>query len=196
MDTDILRNSGLIAEILDAYPAPTLVVDEDVRILFASRSARGYLRLSREDVPAILLQRGGQVLRCLNAEIVADGCGRAPACRQCVIRNSVQAAFERGTVHREKAFLQLRDGAETVERYFLVSARAVRYEGYLIAVLMLEDISELVQLKKILPICMGCGQIRNAAGQWQKLPLYLKEQADVDVSHGVCPTCLDRLYPE
>jgi hypothetical protein len=61
---------------------------------------------------------------------------------------------------------------------------------------MLEDISELVQLKRILPVCMGCGQIRNSKGQWQKLTAYLKEQADVDVSHGLCPTCLERLYPE
>jgi hypothetical protein len=66
----------------------------------------------------------------------------------------------------------------------------------LLALLVLEDISELMQLRSMLPVCRGCGQIRNQREAWQKLPVYLKEQADVDVTHGLCPTCLERLYPE
>jgi hypothetical protein len=42
---------------------------------------------------------------------------------------------------------------------------------------------------------MSCGRIRNPQGIWQELPLYLKEQADIDVTHGLCATCLEKHYP-
>ncbi|HTP27808.1 MAG TPA: hypothetical protein VMK12_19425 [Anaeromyxobacteraceae bacterium] len=196
MANPLLWDSRLMAEVLDAYPAPTVIVDDDMRILFASRAAREYLGLGGDAANSVFLQRGGQALRCLNAEVTAEGCGRAPACRDCMVRNSVQAVFETGTVQRAKAFLQLRSGAGIVDRFFLVSASAVRSEGRRVALLVLQDISELMQLKNMLPVCMSCGQIRNQQGAWQKLPAYLKEQADVDVTHGLCPTCLEKLYPE
>jgi PAS domain-containing protein len=185
-----------LAELLDAYPAPTLVVDEEVRLLFASRAAREYLGLDPDAETPVVLQRSGHVLHCLNADVVAEGCGRAAACKDCVVRNSVRAVLETGTAQPAKAFLQLRSGPDIIERFFLIRSSAVRFEGRLLALLVLEDISELMQLRNMLPVCMGCGQIRNQQGAWQKLPVYLKEQADVDVTHGLCPPCLERLYPE
>ena len=103
MDQEILANPGFMAEILDAYPAPTLIVDEDVRVLFASRAAREYLGLDRDALQSVVLQRGGHALHCVNAEAVPEGCGRAPACKECVVRNSVQAAFRTRAVQRSRA---------------------------------------------------------------------------------------------
>jgi PAS domain-containing protein len=196
MSDPIFDDPRFIAEILDTFPAPTLVVDDDVRILFASRAAREYLGLDTSSAHAVLLQRGGHVLHCVNADAVLEGCGRAEACRRCVIRNSVRAAFETGSVQRAKAFMQLRRGDEIVDRYFLVSTSAVHWEARRVALVTIEDISELMQLKSILPVCMSCGRVRDERGDWKNLSVYLKEQADVDVTHGLCATCLERNYPE
>lgn len=192
----ILRDPRIMAELLDAYPAATLVVDEDVRILFASRAAREYLGVPSDAPAPVLLERSGHVLHCLNADLVPEGCGRSPECKQCVVRNTVRAVLEKGTTHPTKAFLQLRVGVELVERFFLIRSSCVRLEGRQLALLVMEDISELMQLRNMLPVCMSCGRIRNEDGAWQKLPVYLKEQADIDVTHGLCPACLEKLYPE
>lgn len=195
MSPEILGDSGLIAKLLDAYPAPTLVVDEEARVLFASRAARESLGLGGDAARSSLLQRSGHVLHCLNAEAIPEGCGFAPACGDCVVRNSVQEAIQSGAVQRAKAVLQLRQDGAVVDHHFLVSAAAVGWEGRTVILLTLEDVSELAQLRKLLPVCMSCGRIRNPQGIWQELPLYLKEQADIDVTHGLCATCLEKHYP-
>ena len=51
-------------------------------------------------------------------------------------------------------------------------------------------------LQGILPVCMHCKKIRNDDDSWQKIEQYLQVHTDVKVSHGVCPDCLERLYPE
>jgi ABC-type amino acid transport substrate-binding protein len=51
-------------------------------------------------------------------------------------------------------------------------------------------------LTGILPICAGCKKIRNDVGYWEQVDSYIKKHTDVDFSHGICPECLARLYPE
>jgi hypothetical protein len=44
-------------------------------------------------------------------------------------------------------------------------------------------------------VCCGCKSGRNDEGYWQQVEIYLAEHRDAKVSHGLCPVCLDRLYP-
>lgn len=53
--------------------------------------------------------------------------------------------------------------------------------------------AELARLRGLLPICATCKKIRNDAGYWQGVETYLKEHADVDFSHGICPECEKKL---
>lgn len=52
------------------------------------------------------------------------------------------------------------------------------------------------RLEGILPICSGCKKIRDEAGDWQGIEGYVRDHSQVDFSHGLCPDCLARLYPE
>ena len=51
-------------------------------------------------------------------------------------------------------------------------------------------------LRGLLPICAGCKKIRDDRGYWQGLEQYLSEHAEVQFSHGLCPDCLTRYYPD
>jgi two-component system cell cycle sensor histidine kinase/response regulator CckA len=51
-------------------------------------------------------------------------------------------------------------------------------------------------LRSLLPICASCKKIRDDHGYWQQLEVYFQEHEHIDFSHGVCPDCLQRLYPE
>ncbi|MFZ5761265.1 MAG: cache domain-containing protein [Thermodesulfobacteriota bacterium] len=51
-------------------------------------------------------------------------------------------------------------------------------------------------LTGFLPICASCKNIRNDQGYWQQIESYIKEHSDADFSHGLCPTCAKKLYPE
>ncbi len=190
-----LRDSALLAEVFDAYPAPTLLVDDDVRALHANCSARGMLGL-RGDGGEALLTRGGELLHCVNAAIHPDGCGHAEPCKKCVVRNSVRAALSAGSVRRARAFMQLRNEGRLDEVHLLISAAPLRHEGRQLAVLTLEDVSEIVQLRSLLPMCAGCRKIRDGENYWRTVEEYFKQSLDVDVSHSFCDACAERLYPE
>lgn len=57
-------------------------------------------------------------------------------------------------------------------------------------------LAEIRELQGILPICSGCKKIRDDDGYWQQVDTYLTAQTGAQFSHGVCPDCMDRLYPE
>ncbi len=61
----------------------------------------------------------------------------------------------------------------------------------------LEDVrTQMSKLQRLLPLCSACGKIRDEQGAWDTLERYLRKRTDVDFSHGVCPECLQRLYPD
>jgi two-component system cell cycle sensor histidine kinase/response regulator CckA len=51
-------------------------------------------------------------------------------------------------------------------------------------------------LRGLLPICAACKKIRDDHGYWQQLEVYFQEHEHIDFSHGICPECTERLYPE
>lgn len=57
----------------------------------------------------------------------------------------------------------------------------------------------LASVKKLggmLPICASCKKIRDDKGYWQSVEAYLMEHTDAMFSHGCCPECRKKLYPE
>ncbi len=57
-------------------------------------------------------------------------------------------------------------------------------------------LSEVKTLSGLLPICASCKKIRDDKGYWKKLEAYIGEHSEVDFTHGICPECLKKLYPE
>jgi hypothetical protein len=52
------------------------------------------------------------------------------------------------------------------------------------------------RLEGMLAICSGCHKIRDEDNVWHRFEQYLADYSDVSFSHGLCPECLERLYPE
>jgi DNA-binding response OmpR family regulator len=51
-------------------------------------------------------------------------------------------------------------------------------------------------LQGIIPICMHCHKIRNDSESWQRIDRYIEEHSSAMFSHGLCPDCLAKHYPE
>jgi PAS domain-containing protein len=49
------------------------------------------------------------------------------------------------------------------------------------------------ELQQLLPVCASCHKVRDETGGWSELSRYLQQRA-VEVSHGICPDCYQRLY--
>jgi phosphoserine phosphatase RsbU/P len=51
-------------------------------------------------------------------------------------------------------------------------------------------------LQGLLPICMHCHRIRQDDESWERIDSYIQQHSDATFSHGLCPECLDKYYPE
>jgi hypothetical protein len=51
------------------------------------------------------------------------------------------------------------------------------------------------RLEGLLPICSGCKRIREQAGEWTPVEEYFSARVAADFTHGLCPECRVRLYP-
>ena len=50
-------------------------------------------------------------------------------------------------------------------------------------------LSNVKQLRGLLPICSYCKRIRGDDQYWQQVEGYVAEHSDAQFSHGICPTC-------
>jgi len=51
-------------------------------------------------------------------------------------------------------------------------------------------------LSGLLPICAHCKSVRNDKGYWEAVEEYISEKTDVHFSHGLCPKCIEKFYPD
>lgn len=183
----------IVASILDAIPAPIFLVDDDVQILGYNLSAANLLA---QDPEIVMRRRAGEILHCLHATETAGGCGRADFCKDCLVRNSVYKSVRGGQVVRKKIRMELVREGRPIGIYLLVTTAPFNHQGNSRVLLILEDISELMELKTILPICAHCKNIRNDQEYWQSVEKYFSEHLDLEFSHGICPDCAQKFFPE
>ena len=51
-------------------------------------------------------------------------------------------------------------------------------------------------LRGIVPICANCKKIRDDQGYWNQVEVYVRDHTEASFSHGICPDCIAKLYPE
>jgi len=57
-------------------------------------------------------------------------------------------------------------------------------------------LSEVDELSRLLPICSSCKKIRRDSGYWVQIEKYISRRSNAQFSHGLCPECVKKLYPE
>jgi phosphoserine phosphatase RsbU/P len=59
-----------------------------------------------------------------------------------------------------------------------------------------EALRNVRQLQGLLPICAYCKRIRDDKNYWSQVETYLADHSDVQFSHGICPSCFERVMRE
>ena len=57
-------------------------------------------------------------------------------------------------------------------------------------------LSNVKQLRGLLPICSYCKRIRGDDSYWTQVESYIAERSDAQFSHGICPPCANVLEKE
>ena len=59
-----------------------------------------------------------------------------------------------------------------------------------------EGAAKINTLSGLLPICASCKKIRDDTGYWNQIEEYIQVHSEAEFSHGICPDCVLKLYPE
>ncbi len=59
-----------------------------------------------------------------------------------------------------------------------------------------EASNKIKTLRGLIPICACCKKIRDDSGYWNSVESYIHSHADVEFTHGICPDCMKKLYPD
>lgn len=57
-------------------------------------------------------------------------------------------------------------------------------------------LQEVKILSGFLPICASCKKIRDDQGYWNQIESYIRDHSEAEFSHGICPDCAKKLYPD
>jgi DNA repair exonuclease SbcCD ATPase subunit len=59
-----------------------------------------------------------------------------------------------------------------------------------------EALAQVKTLEGLLPICASCKNVRDDKGYWQTVESFVSSHSDATFTHGLCPACVRKLYPE
>lgn len=113
----------------------------------------------------------------------------------------VQKVFATG----ETENIEVRIPLEAGDKYFLTTVKPIqdKSDNVSFIICISKDITELREtqdqlkiLQGILPICAACKNIRNDKGAWLQLEEYISLHSEAVFTHGICPDCAHKLYPE
>lgn len=195
-----MRHARTLPEIalvvVDQIPAMVAYWDASETCLFANEAYKAWFGKSREEVIGMSMQDLLGPIYALNAPFI-----RAAL-------NGDSQTFERriptpdGTGFRESIATYTPDRVGATVRGFFVhvadTTPLMERERALQAVIAERDqaLAEVRTLRGLLSCCASCKNIRDESGHWLSIETYVTQRTHAQFSHGLCPTCLERLYPD
>ena len=43
---------------------------------------------------------------------------------------------------------------------------------------------------------LSCKKIRDDKGYWEQVEVYIRDHSEAEFTHGICPDCMKKLYPD
>lgn len=194
LNSDASHN--MLLTVLDSLDAIIYVADiETYELIFLNKFARNIFGDATGKVCWQTLQKNqsGPCDFCTNKNLVADN-GTAKGMYAWEFQNTVDG---RWYDIRDRAIRWVDGRIVRLEIATDVTLKKTteKEKEKMIAELQ-KALDEINTLRGILPICSFCKKVRDDKGFWNDVEVYVKEHSLADFSHGLCPDCAQKHYPE
>ena len=168
-----------------------LVIDASGRIVDINRAMKAVMEIESENViglPAAHVFRHWDACEdCLNAETELS---------------SETQLYNGGSRHDYDLKLSLlRNGKGELSGRLIVlrditKRKQLEEEKALLIEELQDALTKVKMLSGLLPICAGCKRIKDDQGHWQNVEEYVTGHSEAEFSHGLCPDCIRKFYPD
>jgi hypothetical protein len=188
MEPLLPQGSSLLA-LLDAFPSLAFIADADATVLEANRAARQWLG---DRAPTQLGQTVGNTFQCIFPRDSRGDCGTTDFCPSCFVRRSIEAALSGKPAPRRVAHMIIGADGHTEDRWFQVSASPLALGDRKLVLVVLEDATQLVELRALLPLCPGCSASLEASDPIGQARVFLRKHPDFLLADELCTECRQR----
>lgn len=139
-EIDASHESHSLRALLQASPVPSLVIDEQERVIAVNRAAE---RLFGDDIRRYVNTRCGDIIACAHRHVDPKGCGHSPACSACQLNTAIHQAITSGvSAKRGDAEIHV-DGPHGEEhiRYLQYDMEPVQLDNHPYVIVSLYDIT-------------------------------------------------------
>ncbi len=175
---ELMNQNEFLKGLFAAIPCGVMIVDCDRRVLVVNSVIERIFGVSDQAVTGM---SGGEVLRCLHAQDSPDGCGFGDHCRTCLVRKTALDAIGGQQINRNRADMELLVRGKPRNLTLLVSAAPFDHEGERLAVVVMEDITELSTLRARLKTEHSFAGIISQDERMLELFETIREIADVNI---------------
>ena len=176
--SELLNQDGFLRSLFESIPCGVLIVDRDRRVRAVNSTIERTFGITLAEA---IDKRGGEALRCINASKSPEGCGYADECKNCQVRNTALEAIDGKRIHRNTAKVQLYLNGKVRNLRLLVSAAPFDYDGERLAIVILEDITELNNLRRRLKAEQSYAGIIGRDPGMNELFQTIRDVSDVNV---------------
>ena len=186
----ILKTLPFLSDLLDCIPSNIFVFDKDLRVVYSNRASSD---LTGEEPKAAFQKLCGESLNCLNS--LSDGleCGKTEFCNDSVLRNSIIKAFNGEKTFRLNFNLKIVRNNKTTKNSLKISSFPLNHDDKSYVVAIIDNMSEVNELRDLLPICAWCKKIKDDKEYWHQLEDYMTNHMDIFITHGICPDCRKKI---
>jgi len=208
-------DSQILRSMIERSVIPSFIINRDHIVLYWNRALEVLSRIPAKDVIGTRQHWKAfyaEARPCM-ADLLVDGdMARIPEwyAGKCNPSTLIDEAFEATDffpdlgeagkwLHFTAATIRNADGViigalETLED--ITAKKRVEDEREALILDLKKALSEIKTLSGLLPICASCKKIRNDQGYWEQIEIYIREHSGAEFSHGFCPECARKLYPE
>lgn len=187
------RRVGELEAIVDSVGDPVSIQDTDFKVIYQNQ-------LHKDSIGSHIGEYCYKAYR--NLDSICPGCHLALAFRDGKIHKKEQSKItDKGTKYCEMTASPVKDvsgkiiaGVEIVRD--ITERKRVEQEREDLVVKLQEALAEVRALSGMLPICSSCKKIRDDKGYWNQIEAYISKHSEAEFTHGICPDCAEKLYPE
>jgi sigma-54 dependent transcriptional regulator, acetoin dehydrogenase operon transcriptional activator AcoR len=175
---ELINQDGFLKSMFESIPCGVLIIDKDRVVRAINNALEKTFGISQAEA---VNRRGGEALQCIHAFSSPEGCGFSSACQDCRVRNIALNAISGKMMQRQLAEFQYKLNGNAHQLRLLLSAAPFSHNNEQLAIVIMEDITELSLLRRRLKVEQSFAGIIGSDPVMNNLFETIREIADVNV---------------